>query len=396
MAYRTLADLDAAGRRVLVRLDLNVPLSEGRVADDTRIRAALPGLRQLHGAGATLFLLSHLGRPEGPEARFSLAPVAERLQELLGLPVRFQAADGPASAEQLEFAAEAEPGSITLLENTRFDPGETANDPALARALAGLADAFVNDAFGTSHRAHASTEGVAKLLPAYAGPLLEAELAALGRLLQGAERPFHAVIGGAKVSDKAGVLESLLDLADVIFIGGAMANTFSAATGGETGESLTEPGQFETARRFLHEAEARGVKVELPSDLVCAAEMRTGVPVQTVPAGSVPDGLMALDIGPETAERYAEQLRQARTVIWNGPMGVFEIPEFAAGTLRVAEAVAASGGFTVVGGGDSVAALNRAGLADSVSHVSTGGGASLEFLEGRTLPGVAVLGNTAD
>lgn len=390
--FLTLADLDAAGRRVLVRLDLNVPLVDGQITDDTRIRAALPGLERLHAQGATVFLLSHLGRPQGPGERFALVPVARRLGELLGVPVRYApGSSGPADKEQLAFAAAAEPGSITLLENTRFDSRETANDPEFAAALAGLADVFVNDAFGAAHRAHASTEGVARLLPAYAGPLLEAELAALGRLLHRAERPFHAIVGGAKVSDKAGVLKNLLELADVIFIGGAMANTFSAATGGHMGASLVEPEQFGTAREFLAAARERGVDVELPSDFVCAAEIRAGVPVQVVPAGEVPDGQLALDIGPDTVARFAARLAEARTIMWNGPMGVFEIPEFATGTMRVAEAVAASSGFTVVGGGDSVAALNAAGLAGRVSHVSTGGGASLEFLEGRTLPGVAAL-----
>jgi len=396
MSHRTLDDLDAAGKRVLVRVDLNVPITDGQVTDDTRIRAAVPGIRRLHEAGAAVLLLSHLGRPAGPESRFALEPVARRLAELLEVPVRYRRSSGPASAGQLAFAAEVEPGSVTLLENTRFDARETANDPELAWALAGIADVFVNDAFGTAHRAHASTEGVARLLPAYAGPLLEAELQALGRLLDGAEAPFHAVIGGAKVSDKAGVLKHLLTLADAIFIGGAMANTFSAATGGATGASLIEPDQFETAREFLAQAEQHGVEVLLPSDLVCATEIGAGVPVQTVPAGEVPDGLMALDIGPATAARFADKLAEANTIVWNGPMGVFEVPEFAAGTLRVAEAVAACSGFTVVGGGDSVAALNQAGLADRISHVSTGGGASLEFLEGRTLPGVAALENGTD
>ncbi len=389
--FRRLADLNVSGRRVLVRVDFNVPLRDGTVTDDSRIRAALPTLRRLLDGGASLFLLSHLGRPKGPDPAARLGPVAARLAELLGQEVRYQAADGPATPEQQAFVAQAEPGSVTMLENTRFDPRETANDPELARTLAGFADLFVNDAFGAAHRAHASTVGVAELLPAAAGLLLEAELTALSRLVDEAEKPFHVLIGGAKVSDKIGVLERLLELVDVIHIGGAMACTFIAARGGQLGRSLVEPDHFHTALALLDAAAERGVQVNLPVDFVCATEISAGADRSVHPADAVPAELMALDIGPETAAAYAAGLSGARTIFWNGPMGVFEVNGFESGTMAVAAAVAASTGFTVVGGGDSVAALNRAGLAEQVSHVSTGGGASLEFLEGRPLPGVAAL-----
>lgn len=390
--FRRLSDLAVDGKRVLVRVDFNVPLSDGRVQDDSRIRAALPTIRRLLDGGATVLLLSHLGRPDGsPADRYRLAPVAQRLQELLGQEVRYLAAAGPAAAEQQQFAAAAAPGSVTVIENTRFDPRETANDPEFARTLAGYGDVFVNDAFGAAHRAHASTVGVAELLPAAAGLLLEAELSALQQLLDSPRRPFHVVIGGAKVSDKITVLEQLLGLVDEIHIGGAMACTFIAAQGGRLGRSLIEEDHFGTALELLEAAARRNVRVHLPTDFACAAALEAGARVTLHPADRVPADLMALDIGPQTASSYARSLERARTIFWNGPLGVFELPEFRAGTMAVARAVAASDGFTVIGGGDSVAAINQAGLADSVSHVSTGGGASLEFLEGKTLPGVAAL-----
>lgn len=389
--FQTIQDLDVAGQRVLVRVDFNAPLKDGAITDDSRIRASLPTIRALLERDATVFLISHLGRPRGAEPRFRMEPVALRLQELLEHEVRYLASDGPASAEQQEFNAQAPAGSVTMLENSRFDAREAENDPGLARILAGYADVFVNDAFGAAHRAHATTVGVAELLPSAAGLLLEAELTALGRLGDDAEQPFHVVIGGAKVSDKIGVLERLLELVNVIHIGGAMACTFLAARGGQPGRSLVEEDHFPTALSLLEAAADRGVKINLPVDFTCAAEISAEAQVSVHPADRVPEDLMALDIGPVTAAGYAEALTHARTIFWNGPMGVFEVPAFAAGTLKVAEAVAASSGFTVVGGGDSVAAINQAGLADSVSHVSTGGGASLEFLEGRVLPGVAAL-----
>lgn len=388
---QTLADLEVTGKRVLVRVDFNVPLIGGEVADDSRIRAALPTLQELLARGATLFLASHLGRPHGPDAAYHLDSIARRVSELLGVPVRYQRSSGPASAEEQQFVADAPAGSVTLLENTRFDSRETENDPALARILASYADAFVNDAFGAAHRAHASTVGVAGLLPAAAGLLLERELAALSRLVTEPERPFVVVIGGAKVSDKINVIERLLDVADEILVGGAMAYTFIGASGGNVGASLVEPDRFDMARELLDKAQQLGVNLHLPADSVCAAEIRAGVATSVEPSGEIPAGLLGLDIGPVAIREYTSVLKTARTVLWNGPLGVFEVPPFDEGTRKVAAAVAAVQGFTVVGGGDSVAALNATGLQDRVSHVSTGGGASLEFLEGRELPGVAAL-----
>lgn len=391
--FRRLADLEVQGRRVLVRADLNVPLKSGQVGDDSRIRASLPTLRVLLERGAAVLLLSHLGRPYGSEERFRMKPVAEKLQELLGdsVPVRYESADSPAAPEQQEFARGAEPGTVTLLENTRFDSRETENDPEFARILASYGDLFVNDAFGAAHRAHASTVGIARLLPSAAGLLLEAELRALEQLTVDPRRPFHVVIGGAKVSDKLPVLKRLVDLVDELHIGGAMACTFLAARGGRLGRSLVEEDQFETALSLLELAERRNVRVHLPADFICAAAPEAGSRVSLHPASAVPDDLMALDIGPATAGTFNRSLERARTIFWNGPMGVFEIREFSIGTMAVAQSVAANPGFTVIGGGDSVAAINQAGLADSISHVSTGGGASLEFLEGKELPGVAAL-----
>ncbi len=389
--FRTLEDLDVKDKRVLVRVDFNVPIRDGQVVDDTRIRAALPTLEALASRGATLVLMSHLGRPKGVEEGARLRPVATRLEELLGRNVRYLACDGPGSQEQQAFVADAPHGSVTLLENTRFDPRETKNDPQLARILAGYADLYVDDAFGSAHRAHASTEGVARLLPSAAGHLLEQELRALSRLLERPERPFAVILGGAKVSDKIGVLSSLLKVADRILIGGAMAYTFFAAQGGSTGASLVEEDQLDTARDLLRAAEAAGVRVVLPVDSVCARELRAGVATEVHPSDAIPDGMMGLDVGPQAVAAFREALEGTRTVFWNGPLGVFETPPFDAGTAALAKTVAELPAFTVVGGGDSVAAVNASGLADRIGHISTGGGAALEFLEGRTLPGVAAL-----
>jgi len=340
---RSVRDADVEGRRVLVRADLNVPLEEGRVADDTRIRAALPTLRLLLERGASeVVVCSHLDRPKGPDPAFAIAPVAERLRELLGAN-----------------------GRVRVLENTRFDPRETANDPGLAQELAAQADLYVNDAFGSAHRAHASTEGVAHLLAAYAGLLLERELQQLGRLLDQPERPFVAVVGGAKVEDKIGVLRSLAARADIVLVGGKMAEEIRA-----------------------HPVD---VAVELPTDIVAAAAFEPDAEARVTAAAEVPEGWLGLDIGPETREAYAKQIATARTVFWNGPMGVFEWPRFAEGTHAVARAVAEADAHTVVGGGDSVRALEEAGLADKIDWVSTGGGASLELLEGKELPGVSAI-----
>lgn len=388
---KSIDDLELDGRRVLVRVDFNVPLDGGEVADDTRIRAALPTLQALLGRGATLILMSHLGRPKGVSEAERLAPVARHLSRLLGREVRYEPADSPATDGQRRLVEGAPPGSITLLENTRFHPGETRNDPELARALAGFADLYVNDAFGAAHRAHASTEGVARLLPSAAGSLMKRELEVLERIRAEPEKPFVVVIGGAKVSDKIGVMRRLLEVADKLLVGGAMAYTFIEARGGSVGRSLVEKDKLGLAGELLQQAEERGVELLLPVDSACAAAIEPGVNVEVHPSDAIPPGLMGLDAGPRAIDAYTGALDGARTVFWNGPLGVFEVPPFDQGTRAVARAVAALDAFTVVGGGDSVAALAATGLQDQVSHVSTGGGASLEFLEGTQLPGVAVL-----
>ena len=389
---RTLDELDARGKRVLVRADFNVPLQNGEVEDDTRIRASLPTVEHLLAQNATVVLMSHLGRPKGEDPAFRLRPVAFRLEELLRQPVTYVPFP-PGSDQTYEVVRGLGPGVVALLENVRFEPGETKNDPELARRYARLGEAFVLDAFGSAHRAHASVVGVASLLPSYAGRLMEREVRALARLLQGYQRPYWVVLGGAKISDKIGVIQNLLNHVDGIAIGGAMAFTFIRAEGGEVGDSLVEEDKLEVARGILKAARDRGKPVLLPTDVVAAAEIREGVATQVVPAERIPAGLKGLDIGPETQKRFAEALSSAQTVFWNGPMGVFEVPPFDRGTLAVARAIAAlEGAYTVVGGGDSVAAIHRLGLAKAFTHVSTGGGASLEFLEKGTLPGIEALG----
>lgn len=375
MAKRTIADLDPSRKRVLLRADLNVPLEHGRVADDTRIRATLPTIRALLGGGAMVALCSHLGRPKGRDDALSLSPVAERLSELLGHRVSL-AADcvGNEVAEEIR----ATPfGQALVLENVRFHPEEERNDPTFAKALAAPFDAYVNDAFGAAHRAHASTEGVAHLLPAYAGLLLDTEVRVLEGLLTAPERPFLAIIGGAKVSSKIDVLRSLLMKADTIAIGGGMANTFLAATGTDIKRSLSEPDKEGEARAILAAAKARGVEILLPTDLAWSNDR-------------------ILDIGPATLARYAAAVRAARTVFWNGPLGLFEDPAFAAGTQGIARALAESGATTVIGGGESVQAVEALGLAGRMTHVSTGGGAALELIEGKQLPGLAAIPDTDD
>ena len=375
---RTLDALDVSGKRVLVRVDFNVPLGEGgRIADDARIRAALPTLRELRERGARLVLAAHLGRPKGRDERFSLAPVARRLEELLGEPV--------ALAPDLEDIPD---GDVVMIENVRFFDGETKNDPELAARYAALADAYVNDAFGAAHRAHASTEAVAHLLPSAAGRLLEREVATLRGILDEPARPLVAVVGGAKVTDKIGVLEAFLERADTILIGGAMCFPFFAAQGHGVGDSLCEAEGVEPAQRALDEG---GDKLALPEDLIAGREFSADTEVHTIDGVDVPDGWMGLDIGTTTVERYQAAIAAGETVFWNGPMGAFELAPFAAGTRAVAEAVAVSEATTVVGGGDSAAALAQFGLADRVDHLSTGGGASLELVEGKALPGVEAL-----
>ena len=374
---------------MLVRADLNVPLDGAAVTDDTRIRAALPTVELLLDRGAAVVLSSHLGRPRDREPELSLAPVRDRLAELLGVPVEL--APGLVGPD-VERAADAlEPGSVLLLENSRYEPGEKANDPELARSLAALADLYVNDAFGAAHRAHATTEGVAHLLPAYAGLLLERELEELIAVRERPERPLVVILGGAKVSDKIGVIERFLEVADRILIGGAMCFSFFRAKGIATGDSLVEEEGVGLARDVLAAAESASCELSLPVDLVVADAFDAAAERREVDGVAVPDGWMGLDIGPRTVAAYSGAIAAAGTVLWNGPMGAFEMEPFAAGTRGVAEAVAAAPGRTVVGGGDSAAALAAFGLADRVDWVSTGGGASLELLEGRELPGVAAL-----
>jgi phosphoglycerate kinase len=392
MAVATIDDLlrepGVRGVRIFVRADLNVPLAEGRVTDDTRIRAALPTLRKLLSGGARVVLASHLGRPGGvPQPELSLAPVATRLGELLGRPAKFCPEVVGPLAEQA--VSQLSDGELLVLENLRFEPGETKNDPGLAERLARLADVYVNDAFGTAHRAHASTAGmVGHFERAAAGDLLRGELQHLRVVLE-PKRPLLCLLGGAKVSDKLSVLEALAPHADVICIGGAMAYTFLRAQGEPTGASLVEEDRLEDARRVLAAAAAAGRRLLLPSDHVVAEQLDAAA-VTTV-VSKIPDGQMGLDIGPETAERYAAEARDAGTVFWNGPMGVFELAPFAHGTERVATAVAESSAVSVVGGGDSLAAINKLGLADRITHLSTGGGASLEYVQGLALPGVTAL-----
>jgi phosphoglycerate kinase len=388
---RSIRDVPIAGRRVFLRVDFNVPLEHGQITDDTRIRAALPTIQYALEQKATVILASHLGRPKGkPSPEFSLRPVATRLESLIGRPVAF-APDcvGPAAAEVIA----AHPGGIILLENLRFHAGEEQNDPAFAAQLAALADVYVNDAFGAAHRAHASTEGIVHHVAfAAAGFLMAAEVEYLGRALTHPDRPFIAILGGAKVSDKLGVIENLLSKVDGLLVGGAMAYTFFKARGLAVGRSLVEDAQIGTARDLEARARARGVAFELPIDQVVAAAIEPNAATATIDVGDVAIGdRMGLDIGPKTVARYRDVLAKARTVVWNGPMGVFEIDAFAAGTIGVAKAVAAVHGTTIVGGGDSVAAVTRAGVAGQLTHISTGGGASLEFLGGETLPGVQAL-----
>ena len=383
-------DADVAGRRVLVRVDFNVPLENGRVADDMRIRAALPTIELLRERGAALVLASHLGRPKGePDPALSMRPVGERLAELLGAEVK--QAPGVVGGEVDLMAATLGPGDVLLLENTRFEAGETENDPELAAALGALADLYVNDAFGAAHRAHASTEGVAHHLPGYAGLLLEREVTELTAVVESPRRPLVVVLGGAKVSDKVGVIDRFLELADAILIGGAMCFSFFRAKGVPTGDSLVEEEGVEQAKRALERAESSECELMLPSDLVLGRSFDAETERKESDGIEVPDGWMGLDIGPRTAERYAKAIADAGTVLWNGPMGAFELEPFAAGTRVVAEAAAAAPGTTVVGGGDSVAALRKFGLDREVDWLSTGGGASLELLEGKKLPGVEAL-----
>lgn len=388
MNKKTVRDIDVKGKRVIVRVDFNVPIKNGVITDDRRIVAALPTIQYLLDNDAIVLLMSHLGRPkDGPDPAFSMKPVAEHLSKLLKRPVTF--VDDCVGEKAEQAARAAKPGDVIVLENTRFKKGETKNDPELAAGLARLAEIYVNDAFGSAHRAHSSTEGIAHHLPAVSGFLMEKELAYLGKALAAPERPFVAVLGGAKISDKIGVIQNLLTKVDTLLIGGGMANTFFKAKGLNVGDSLVEDEALDTARQLL---QAAGDKLVLPVDCVIADKMEADAQTKVVPVDEVPSGWRILDIGPATIAHFTNRLAPAKTVVWNGPMGVFEIEPFAKGTFAIAKALAElKGATTIVGGGDSAAAVEKSGLASKMSHISTGGGASLEFLEGKELPGVAAL-----
>ncbi len=390
MVLNTIKEADLKGKRVVIRVDFNVPVKEGVVKDATRIKAALPTIKYILDEGASVVVMSHFGRPKGQKnPDFSMAPIAKEFEKLLGRPVKL-ASDVIGPEVEAEVKA-LQPGEVLLLENVRFYKEEEANDEAYAKALASYGDIYCNDAFGTAHRAHASTEGVSHFLPAYAGFLIEKEVKFMAPLLENPEKPFVAVIGGSKVSSKITVLESLVKTCDTIVIGGGMAYTFLSVLGKKIGKSLFEPDYVDTAKAFLAKAAEKGVKVILPVDHVCAAEFSENAAPVAVDDVNIPDDLMGMDIGPKTVALIVEEIKKAKSVVWNGPMGVFEFEAFSKGTGEVAKALAASDATSVVGGGDSVAAINKFGLADKISHVSTGGGASLEFLEGKTLPGIKAL-----
>ena len=389
---KTVKDIEVKGKRALVRCDFNVPLKDGVITDDIRIVSALPTIRYLMEGGAKVILMSHLGRPDGePKKEFTLAPVAERLSQLLGTSVKFVSSDTVVDDKVREAAAALEDGQVMLLENVRFRKEETKNGADFAKELAQLGDFFVNDAFGTAHRAHASTAGVADYLPAVSGFLIEKEVEFLGNAVENPKRPFVAIMGGAKVGDKIPVIENLLKKVDTLIIGGGMAYTFFKSQGLEIGTSILDKDNVELAAELLKKAEAAGVKMLLPVDCVCGKEFKNDTEYAVFPREAIPADMMGLDIGPETAKLYAQAVSDAATVVWNGPMGVFEMPNFAKGTRAVAEALAESSAVTVIGGGDSAAAVEQFGLADKMTHISTGGGASLEFLEGKVLPGIAVI-----
>lgn len=384
---KSVRDIDVKGKKVLVRVDFNVPIKESVVQDDTRVRAALPTIQYLLDQGASVILFSHLGRPKGgPDPKYSMKPVADYLGKLMGKPVKFAEDCVGEAAETV--AAGLQPGDVLVLENTRFHPEEEKNDLDLAKKMAALADVFVNDAFGSAHRAHSSTEGVARFLPAVAGFLMEKEIQYLSQAIEDPKRPFVAILGGAKVSDKIGVIKNLLTKADAILIGGGMANTFFKAQGYPMGKSLVESEVLDLAKELLA---LGGTKLRLPVDVVVASAMEEGAETKVMPVGPIPDDMMILDVGPDTVAAYGKVIHSAATVVWNGPMGVFEVSTFAKGTFGVAEAMAASQAVTIVGGGDSASAIQKSGLADKITHISTGGGASLEMLEGLVLPGVAAL-----
>ena len=389
---KSIVQTDVSNRRVLVRSDLNVPMEDGQISDDTRILASLPTIRYLMEHGASVILMSHLGRPKGkPKDEFSLEPVAKRLSGILGQEVAFIPSPVVVDEDVLRKAHAMKPGQVMLLENLRYRPEEEANDPAFAKMLAELGDLYVNDAFGTAHRAHASTVGITEFLPAVCGLLIEKELKFLGEALDDPKRPLTAILGGSKVGDKIGVIENLIQRADQIIIGGGMAYTFIKANGGSIGNSLLEEDKLEMAKALQERARKKGVAFLLPVDNKAGDAFEAGCNTRIVQIDQIPDGWMGMDIGPQTITLFTEAIRGAATVIWNGPMGVFEFPAFEEGTRAIAQALAESSGITIIGGGDSAAAVKQFGLADWMSHISTGGGASMEFLEGKILPGVAAL-----
>ena len=389
---KTVRDIDVKGKKVIVRCDFNVPLKEGVITDDTRITAALPTIKYMLEEGAAVILMSHLGRPEGEaNMKYTLAPVAARLSELLEMEVEFAQSPVVVDEEVKAKAASLEGGKVMLLENVRFRKEETKNGAEFAKELASLAEVFVNDAFGTAHRAHSSTAGVADYLPAVSGFLIEKEIQFLGGAVENPKRPFVAIMGGAKVGDKISVIENLLKKVDTLIIGGGMAYTFYKSMGLEIGTSILDADSIDLAAQLLKQAEEKGVKMIIPVDVVCAKEFKNETETLVCKREEMPADMMGMDIGPETVALYKEEIAKAATVVWNGPMGVFEMENFATGTLEVAKALAESDAITVIGGGDSAAAVEQFGLGDKMTHISTGGGASLEFLEGKELPGVAVL-----
>jgi len=391
MAKMTINDIDVQGKKVLVRVDFNVPLNEKKeITDDTRMTAAMPTIKYLLQNRAKVILCSHLGRPKGiTNPDFSLAPLIGHLEKLSGTKVIFaEDCIGPVAAAAVDSMKE---GQIVLLENLRFHKEETENDLEFSRQLASLADVYVNDAFGTAHRAHASTVGVTNYLPAVAGYLIGKELDFMGKAMENPERPFIAILGGAKVKDKIGVIDNLMKIVDALIIGGGMANTFVAAQGHEIGKSLFDPETLDTAKKIIAEAKMKGIKILFPVDFVVADEFSPDAKSAIVPVESIPENMMAMDIGPSTRILFATELKRAKTILWNGPMGVFEMPAFAAGTKAIAQALSEAQGITIIGGGDSAAAVKKLGFADKMTHISTGGGASLEFLEGKELPGIAAL-----
>lgn len=389
---KTIRDIDIAGKKVIVRCDFNVPMKDGKITDDIRIRAALPTVEYLLEQGCACILMSHMGRPKGqPKMEYTLAPVAERLSELLSKEVRFISSPEVVDDDVRKAAQELAGGQLMLLENVRFVKGETENDPEFAKKLASLAEVFVNDAFGTAHRAHSSTAGIADYLPAVSGFLIEKEIKFLGDAVDSPERPFVAVMGGAKVGDKIPVMENLISKVDSIIIGGGMAYTFYRAMGLEIGKSILDEQSIDLAGQIMKKAEEAGVKLVLPVDCVCAEEFSNDSPSAVCSRENIPADMMGMDIGPESVKLFEEILKDAKTVVWNGPMGVFEMENFAAGTFAVAKILSEADAVTVIGGGDSAAAVEQAGYADKMTHISTGGGASLEYLEGKTLPGIACL-----